>query len=113
VEFWETWCGPCTECIPHLNEIQRKYAGKNFQLLSFVVEGHQTMDPFLTKRKVEYPIGLESVALDDYGITGIPHAFVIDANGKIAWHGHSASPGLEEAIEQQINLSSSNKIKAN
>lgn len=107
VEFWATWCGPCVECIPHSNDLRQKYSGKKFQLLSFVVEGHQTMDSFLTKRKVEYPIGLESNSLDDYGITGIPHAFVIGANGKVVWHGHSASPELEMAIEQEINLSSS------
>ena len=106
VEFWATWCGPCVECIPHLNELQRKYSGKDFQLLSFVAEGHQTMDSFLAKRKVEYPIGLESGSLDDYGVTGIPHAFLIGANGKVVWEGHSAAPELEKAIEHEINLSS-------
>lgn len=107
VEFWATWCGPCVECIPHLNDLQQKYSGKHFQLLSFVAEGHRTTDSFLTKRKVAYPVGLESNSLDDYGVTGIPHAFVIGANGKVVWHGHSASPELEMAIEQEINLSSS------
>jgi thiol-disulfide isomerase/thioredoxin len=98
VEFWATWCGPCVECIPHLNELQRKYAGGNFQLLSFVEEGHQTMDKFLTRKNVEYPIGLESDSLQDYGISSIPHAFVIDRTGKIIWHGHSASPDLDKVI---------------
>ena len=107
VEFWATWCGPCIECIPHLNELQQKYSGKSFQLLSFVAEGHQTMDSFLAKRKVEYPVGLESGSLDDYGVTGIPHTFVIGVNGKVVWHGHSASPELEKIIEQEIKLSSS------
>jgi thiol-disulfide isomerase/thioredoxin len=107
VEFWATWCGPCVECIPRLNDLQRKYSGDKFQLLSLVAEGRQTMDLFLTKRKVEYPIGLESNSLDDYGVTGIPHAFVIGANGKVVWHGNSGSPELEKAIEHEINLSSS------
>lgn len=104
VEFWATWCGPCIECIPHLNELQRRYAGKDFQLLSFVAEGHQTMDPFLAKRQVEYPIGLESSSLDDYGIAGIPHAFVIDQQGKIIWQGNSASPEMEGVISKALML---------
>jgi thiol-disulfide isomerase/thioredoxin len=102
VEFWATWCGPCIEGIPHLNELQKKYAGKNFQLLSLVQEGHKTMDKFLTQEHVNYPIGLESGALEDYGIKGIPQAFVIDQSGKIIWQGDSASPKLEKTISDAV-----------
>jgi cytochrome c biogenesis protein CcmG/thiol:disulfide interchange protein DsbE len=102
VEFWATWCGPCIECIPHLGELQQKYAGKNFQLLSFVEEGHETMDKFVLQHHVDYPIGLESGALENYGISGIPHAFVIDQNGRIIWHGNSASPELERVISSAL-----------
>jgi thiol-disulfide isomerase/thioredoxin len=106
VEFWATWCGPCIECIPHLNELQSKHSGENFQLLSLVAEGHRTMDSFLAKRHVEYPIGLESNSLDDYGITGIPHAFVIDRTGRIVWSGHSASPEMDKVVAKELELNS-------
>jgi thiol-disulfide isomerase/thioredoxin len=102
VDFWATWCGPCIESIPHLNELHREYAGRNFQLLSLVEEGHKTMDRFLTKKHVEYPIGLESNSLEDYGITGIPHAFLIDQAGKIVWQGHSASAEMDKAISAAL-----------
>jgi thiol-disulfide isomerase/thioredoxin len=105
VEFWATWCGPCIDAIPHLTELSQKYGGKDFQLLSLVAEGHQTMDRFLSKRTVKYPIGLESTSLDDYGITGIPHAFVIDRDGKVLWHGHSASPEMETMIGAALKRS--------
>jgi thiol-disulfide isomerase/thioredoxin len=104
VDFWATWCGSCIEGIPHLNELQRKYSSKNFQLLSLVEEGHQTMDSFLTKRHIEYPIGLESSSLDEYGITGIPDAFVIDQTGKIIWSGDPASPEMDKIIAKALGF---------
>jgi len=102
VEFWATWCGPCVAAIPHLNELHEKYSAKGLQLLSFVEEGHKTMDKFLASKRVKYPIGLESSSLEDYGITSIPHAFVIDRAGKVVWHGHSASVEMEEAIVAEL-----------
>lgn len=104
VEFWATWCGPCQECIPHLNQLRSKYAGQNFQLVSLVLEGHQTMDPFLAKHRVNYPIGLESRSLDDYGIIQIPTAFVIDPRGKVIWTGNSGSPELDKVIAKAVAL---------
>lgn len=103
VEFWATWCGPCAECIPHLNEIHRKYDNSNFQLLSFVEEGHKTVDSFLKNKRVEYPIGLGSGSLEDYGVQAIPQAFVINREGKIIWQGISSSPDMEKAISAELS----------
>ena len=104
VDFWATWCGPCIGSIPHLNELEHKYSGESFQLLSLVQEGHQTMDPFLTNHQVDYPIGLESSSFDDYGITAIPQVFVFGKSGKIIWSGDSASPEMDKVIAKALGL---------
>ncbi|MEI4927540.1 hypothetical protein Q8G50_34035, partial [Klebsiella pneumoniae] len=57
-------------------------------MLTFVEDGHRTMDPLLKKTQVEFPIGLESPSLQDYCINAIPHAFVVNKTGKITWQGN-------------------------
>lgn len=57
-------------------------------------EAVEDVEPFLTKHKVQYPIAVADA--DDYVVDGIPHAFLIDKDGKIVWRGHPAS--LEMAL---------------
>src|SRR5437870_3097657 len=38
LEFWATWCGPCVDSIPHLNELVDKFAGRPIEFLSVTDE---------------------------------------------------------------------------
>ena len=57
-------------------------------------EEESEVEPFVTKHKVQYPIGIGET--EDYDVNGIPHAFLIDKDGKIVWRGHPAS--LDKAL---------------
>eukprot|EP01097_Dermamoeba_algensis_P005696 TRINITY_DN3606_c0_g1_i1.p1 TRINITY_DN3606_c0_g1~~TRINITY_DN3606_c0_g1_i1.p1 ORF type:complete len:111 (+),score=25.55 TRINITY_DN3606_c0_g1_i1:41-373(+) len=47
-----------------------------------------------------------------YNVTGIPHAFVIDANGKIRYHGHPMEPTFANTLEKlNIELEETKKSK--
>ncbi len=117
VEFWATWCGPCLQSIPHLTELAKKYKGK----VSF--SGINVWDTRDVKTQAEYVAKITkfvkeqgdkmvyNVGLDDMKGTmaeswmraaeanGIPTAFVIGKNGKIASIGH---PMELDAILAQI-----------
>jgi hypothetical protein len=41
-----------------------------------------------------------------YGIRGIPHAFVIGKDGKVAWHGHPMDPSFENELKKAAEASS-------
>ena len=51
VEFWATWCGPCIASMPHLAELQTKYADKGVQIVSISDEELTEVETFL-KREV-------------------------------------------------------------
>ena len=103
VEFWATWCGPCVQSIPHLNELQKKYADKGFKIVSFTEQSRQGIESFTKRTPMGYIIGTESEAtFDHYGVTGIPQAFVVDKAGRISWAGHSGDTALEGAIQAAL-----------
>jgi thiol-disulfide isomerase/thioredoxin len=110
VEFWATWCGPCKVAIPHLNELAQRYAGKATFLGVSIWERITAEKPYSVPAfvremgdKMTYTVAADQVAesnesgpmakrwMEAAGQTGIPTAFVVDREGKIAWIGHPMS----------------------
>ena len=109
VEFWATWCPPCRASIPHLSQLQKDYKDKGVVVVGVSDEKPDTVKPFVKKmaEKMDY-----TVAIDDsrktykgymtaYKQNGIPTAFIVGKDGKVAWHGHPMD-GLDKAIEKVL-----------
>lgn len=109
VEFWATWCGPCRQSIPHLTELQKKYKDKNVRIIGVTDETEAVVKPFVEKQgeAMEYTVALDSekkswaAFAEPFGLTGIPHAFVVDAAGTLVWHGHPMD-GMDEVIAKVV-----------
>jgi thiol-disulfide isomerase/thioredoxin len=111
VECWATWCGPCLQTIPHLTELQKKYAGK-LEIIGITQEDKETVLPFVEQmgNQMDYRVAIAPDSVyDSYmaDITGIPHSFLVDANGKLIWHCHPAEiePILDSYITGKITES--------
>jgi len=101
LEFWATWCPPCKRSIPHLVDLHRKYGERGVVIVSLTDEARETVEPFAKELGMTYAVGGGSKSGAAYDVTGIPHAFLIDPAGAIAWEGHPLQ-GLDEALEAQL-----------
>ena len=115
VEFWATWCGPCIASMPHLKELQERYADKGLQIISISDEDMDTVEEFL-QREVRGGDG-ETYAeltsayclttdpdnssheayMEAAGRNGIPCAFVIGKQGDLELICHPME--LDEPLE--------------
>jgi len=107
VEFWATWCGPCRVSIPHLTQLQKKYENRGVVVVGVSDEDSATVRPFVNQQgdTMNYTVAIDrgrqtsAAYMERYGQNGIPHAFVVDKDGRVAWHGHPMS-GLERVLDQ-------------
>lgn len=115
VEFWATWCGPCIANFPHLSAVQEKHkdrltvigvtsedrAGNTLEAVRAMAEKQ--------KDRMRYAVAWDEgrKTTDAYmtaaGQQGIPCAFVIDGEGRIAWIGHPADGAFEKTIAAIID----------
>jgi len=91
VNFWATWCPPCVEEIPSLNRLRKKMKALNskqhdFELISInYAESKQTVDSFLKKINVEFPVllDIDGAVSKKWNVVAFPSTFVIGPDGKI------------------------------
>jgi len=93
LEFWATWCPPCRKSIPHLNAIYAKYKDKGLVIIGVTDEKKDVVTAFLKKTPMTYFPAIDKTDTlgKSFGVTGIPHALLIDSTGKIVWEGHPMS----------------------
>lgn len=105
VEFWATWCAPCRQTIPQINKLHKKYGDKEVVFVGVTEEEEAPARKFMETVAMDYHVGLDTGGKtnDAYmkNIPGIPHAFVVDREGKVVWHGHPLAR-LDRVVEQLV-----------
>ena len=106
VDFWASWCQPCKDSFPAMNELQKKYADKGLVIIA-VNEDEESSDmkDFLKDNAATFTVvrDAKQTLVGVAGIQTMPSSFVLDATGKVRF-AHSGFHGAEtrKEYEQQI-----------
>jgi peroxiredoxin len=87
LDFWATWCVPCTTEIPWFVEFQQTYRDRGLAVLgvSFDDDGWKAVKPYLEAKRIDYPVMIGNDAVsDNYGVGSLPTTLLIDKEGRIA-----------------------------
>ena len=106
INFWATWCGPCRQEMPLLEDIYKKYKPMGFTLVGVNVEPDaKGAEAWLTKQKpVSFPIAFdtESKVSKMYKVAGMPSTVFVDRKGNIRVMHKGYKPGDEDFYLTQI-----------
>lgn len=85
VNFFASWCGPCADEAPLLNQLQRRLAGRGTIIGVAWNDASADTRDFVREHGVRYPIlrDVDRSFGDAYGVNGVPETFVIDPRGHI------------------------------
>ena len=86
LDFWASWCGPCRESFPFMNELQRELAGKGLQILAVSVDKTpEEARRFLARYPAQFTIALDAAAACPaaFQLHGMPSSYIIDKGGAV------------------------------
>lgn len=125
LEFWATWCKPCHEMFPKLNELHEAHSERGLKILSltrhYLAYGGgagsredelNLIRQFVAERNLRFPVG---VAADErlqtlYGATGLPAVALIDRRGTVRYRFGGGGDAmfhqiLKECLDEQASAS--------
>jgi len=103
INFWATWCPPCREEMPELNQFARKYHQSLLFYAVNIQEPSSTVSEFLKQNNYTMPTLLDSdgTVAKHFRISAIPTTIVIDEEGLITYRksGAMTMSELEEVLK--------------
>jgi len=108
--FFATWSEPSRNTFGLLNHLQEQHSHDGVLVVGVTDEDERAVQPLI---KLPRPAVRFRIALDPHrklirqyaeaaGVGFVPHAFVVDREGRIAWHGHPAQPELRDIVNQLV-----------
>lgn len=105
INFWASWCGPCRQEMPILDELYNRYGRAGFTILGVNVEPDPSdANKILKDIPVSFPVlyDTESKVSQLYKVEAMPSTVLIDRNGNMRYLHLGYKPGYEDAYREQI-----------
>lgn len=106
VNFWASWCGPCVEEIPALNNLREKMAGRPFELISVnYAEEEDKIREFLKSVKVDFPVLMDysGKVSASWQVLVYPATYVIGPDGDIVYSVNGAIHWDSDAVIAKLD----------
>jgi thiol-disulfide isomerase/thioredoxin len=107
LDFWASWCKPCRQSFPWMNQMQQKYASQGLQIIAINLDTESSLaKDFLDKVPAQIPIiyDPEGNIASDYQLIGMPSSYLIDKTGKIRFSHKGFFTRTKSLYEEELVL---------
>ena len=105
INFWATWCGPCRQEMPLLDELYSRYQRVGFNLLGVNIDDDsgRAMD-MIEDLGVNFPVLFDArkEVSKLYDVEAMPVTVIVDREGTVRYVHHGYKPGYENMYLDQI-----------
>lgn len=105
INFWATWCGPCRQEMPLLDDLYGRYQRVGFKLLGVNIDDDSKRAlQMVEELGVSFPVLFdESKNVSRlYQVEAMPVTVLVDRNGTVRFVHHGYKPGYEQKYLTEI-----------
>jgi cytochrome c biogenesis protein CcmG, thiol:disulfide interchange protein DsbE len=86
VDFWASWCGPCKQSFPFMNELQSKYQAQGFEVIAVNLDARrEDADRFLGSVPARFAVAFDAKgeSAKRFDVRSMPSSYLIGRDGKV------------------------------
>lgn len=105
LDFWASWCKPCRQSFPWMDELQRKYRSRGVLVVAVNVDrDHAQAEQFLNRFSPTFRILFDPAGTlaEKFNVVGMPSSFLIDKAGSVRKRHTGFRPENEDSIDSEV-----------
>lgn len=107
LDFWATWCGPCRQSMPVVNQLADVYRNRGVEFFAVnMAEDASQIQSFLQQQGISIPVAVDPYGqlAAAFGVSGIPHLVVIGRDGTVKGTHTGADSSLAHNLTRDLEI---------
>lgn len=107
IDFWATWCKPCVNALPKINQLNKHFSNKKISFIGVNVDGPRNqakIKPFIRSLEINYSIVLDpdQEIMNDMNVSVLPTLIILDNKQKEVFRHEGFHQGDEKILEVKL-----------